>query len=148
MLLGPKQLRMTLSNHLPTHDGISLTSNTCIKNLVVIINQDLIHFGVLQEQVDMLLCSKNTLFFSYHTSLFTRCLKRSEKNRSSSDTLPVKINMCVCMCVLSGYGCACVCGPIIVIMTSGQYIIPYVCFAMHVMVCKSFSCISKIRTTK
>src|SRR4029434_1053766 len=33
MLVGPDQLRMTLSSHLPTLDGIPLTPNTSIKNL-------------------------------------------------------------------------------------------------------------------
>lgn len=42
MLVGPKQLRYTLSSHLPILDGISSTSNTSIKNLGVIINQDLL----------------------------------------------------------------------------------------------------------
>ena len=42
MLVGPKQLRRTLSSHLPTLDDISLTSITSINNLGVIINQDLL----------------------------------------------------------------------------------------------------------
>ena len=36
-----KPLRMTLSSHLPTRDGISLTPNTRIRIIGVIINQDL-----------------------------------------------------------------------------------------------------------
>src|SRR4029434_8331294 len=42
MLVGLKQLRMTLSSHLPTLNGISSTSSTSIKILGVIINQDLL----------------------------------------------------------------------------------------------------------
>ena len=42
MLVGPKHLRKTLSSHRPTLDGITLISNTSIKNLGVIINQDLL----------------------------------------------------------------------------------------------------------
>ena len=41
MLVGPDQLRMTLSSHLPTLDGFP-TPNTSIKNLGVTINQDLL----------------------------------------------------------------------------------------------------------
>ena len=41
MLVGPDQLRMTLSSHLSTLDGIP-TPNTSIKNLGVTINQDLL----------------------------------------------------------------------------------------------------------
>src|SRR4029434_1648058 len=42
LLVGPKKMRMTLSSHLPTLDGISLTSKTSLKNLGVTINQDLL----------------------------------------------------------------------------------------------------------
>src|SRR4029434_6236918 len=41
MLVGPDQLRMTLSSHLSTLDGIP-TPNTSIKNLGVTINHDLL----------------------------------------------------------------------------------------------------------
>ena len=56
MLPGPKQLRMTLSSHLPTLNGISFTSNTSTKNLYVIINQDLL----LDSHIKQI---SNTYFF-------------------------------------------------------------------------------------
>src|SRR4029434_11136645 len=49
MLVGPKQLRRTLSSHLPTLDDISLTSITSINNLGVIINQDLLHIKQISK---------------------------------------------------------------------------------------------------
>ena len=49
MLVSPKQLRMTLSSHLPTRYGISLTTNTSIKNLGVTINQDLLLDSQIKE---------------------------------------------------------------------------------------------------
>ena len=41
MIVGPKHLRMTLFSHLLTLDGMSLTSNTSVKDLGVTIDQDL-----------------------------------------------------------------------------------------------------------
>ena len=49
MLVGPKQLRRTLSSHLPTLDDISLTSITSINNFGAIINQDLLHIKQISK---------------------------------------------------------------------------------------------------
>src|SRR4029434_11013714 len=67
MLVGPKQLRMT-SSHLPTLDGISLTSNTSIKNLCVIINQDLLLDSHI-KQISKTIIFSSTQYWSYPSKI-------------------------------------------------------------------------------
>ena len=63
MTEGPKHLRLTLSSHPPTLNGISLAPDRSVKDLDVIISQDLSFAS--HRKIDL----KNKIFSSSHLSI-------------------------------------------------------------------------------
>ena len=83
IFLGPKHLRDTLSNDIAIMDGINLASSNTVRNLGVMLDQDL-SFNANIKQI-----SKNAFFTcEILQKSDTYCLKKIQKNESMRLSLP------------------------------------------------------------
>src|SRR4029434_2402386 len=86
-LVGPDQLRMTLSSHLSTLDGIP-TPNTSIKNLGVSINQDLL----LDSHIKQI--SKTSFFHLRNIAKITRFLSLQDAENLIPAFITSRLDYC------------------------------------------------------
>ena len=77
-----------LSSHLPTLDGISLTSNTSIKNLGVIINQDLL----LDSHIKQI--SKTLLFHLRNIAKIRKVLSLQDAEKRIHACITSRLDYC------------------------------------------------------